>query len=260
MKAKELSAEALLGLFYEGLEKEWVAYDRGLFFRNYSEDVVSIDEDARTVTLSRDGWLRYLPQELVSPEDEIREKKEAAGNRNVDLAAIDEDIRKRISLLGEAFVPLDSFSLRTRITLEKKVQEILDAKRDWILKTFYDFDMASEQDEYVRQAALLLPYLPKIGGNVRFVQTLMETITGRKVRLRYTTYGATDHTRCATRKVFIDVIIDGLDSESYRAEMNKLHPLASFLKERFLPMELVCEIGIKGKNPDVLLLDYNYEL
>lgn len=260
MKYKELSAEAYLGLLHRGQEKKWVVHNRGLFYRNYSEDILSIDEVGQNVTLSRDGWLRYCPQELISPADEILNHKNATGKKKMSVAAIDEMVRKRINLLSESFVPFDSLAFRLRLSLEDEIQEILDSKVSFILKKYYDFDMEAETDEYVRKAALLLPYLPRIRGNVNFAVNLMQTLTGRKITRRYTTYGEVDNTRCSTRKVFFDVIIDGLDEKRYLEEMNRITPLFSFVRERFLPLDLMSTIGIKGVNDELSLLDYNSSL
>jgi len=260
MKQKELSAEAYLGLLYRGQGRKWIVHNQGLFYRNYSEDIMSIDEESNNITLSRDGWLKYCPQELISPVDEIQNINNASGKKKLSVAAIDEMIRNRIKILSESFVPFDTFALRVRLQLEDKLQEILDGKANYILKRYYDFDMEAETDEYIRKAAMLLPYLPRIRGNVMFVVNLMQTLTHRRIECRYTTYGEIDNTRCNTRKVFFDVVMDGLDDKQYQEEMNRITPLFTFLQERFLPLDLMSTIGIKGVNSEMFILDYNYSL
>jgi len=260
MKQKELSAEAYLGLLYRGQGKKWTVHNQGLFFRNYSEDVMSIDEESQNVTLSRDGWLRYCPQELISPVDEIQNIKKSTGKKKMSVAAIDEMIRKRIRILSESLVPFDTFAFRMRLQLDDKLQEILDGKVNYILKRYYDFDMEAETDENIRKAAMLLPYLPRIRGNVNFVVNLMQTLTHRKIECRYTTYGEIDNTRCSTRKVFFDVVLDGLDEKRYKEEMDRMTPLFTFLQDRFLPLDLMSSLGIKGENSELCILDYNYSL
>ena len=41
---KEISAEMLLGHLYPELELLWTVRHRGTFYRNYSHDVMDIDE------------------------------------------------------------------------------------------------------------------------------------------------------------------------------------------------------------------------
>jgi len=138
------------------------------------------------------------------------------------------------------------------------VEEILSLKVSYILKEFYDFDLEAEQDEYVRKIALLLPFIARIRGIVGFAVKILENLTGHKVRHRYSTYGETDNTRCSTRKVFIDVLINGLTSETYGNEVKKWRPLFDFVIERFIPLDLMCEISIKGVNREQALLDFYY--
>jgi len=253
----KINAEAYLGILYPELASQWAVYDKGLFYRNYSGDILALDADNAAVTLSRDGWLRYFPQEMISPEDEIV-GSEQGKNRAYDPSSLDKAIKKRIGLLQESFVPFDSFRFRTNMKLEKKIQEILSLKMDFILKEYFGFDMESETDGYVRKAALLLPFITKIRGNISFVKSLLQTLTGHRVSMHSSIYSDSDDTMCAMRKVCYNLIINDLTARTYKQEMMKIKPLTDFIRERFIPLEMLCEFGIKGSGSGDTLLDYNY--
>ena len=55
----------LLNYLYPEMESQWIAIDKGTFYRNYNQDALSIDEKEKKVVLARDGFLRLLPDGLL---------------------------------------------------------------------------------------------------------------------------------------------------------------------------------------------------
>ena len=72
LNLSEISAEMLLDYLYPDSGKQWVSRDKGAFYRNYNPDILGIDEENRLVKLSRDGFLRLLPQGMIVREDELK--------------------------------------------------------------------------------------------------------------------------------------------------------------------------------------------
>ena len=95
----EIKAEVLLNHLYPELADQWIVKNKGTFYRNYSEDAMRIDEESGTVSLSRDGFLRLLPQGLITTDDELKGK---------DFHAKYEELKLRRSQLEELFRPFDS--------------------------------------------------------------------------------------------------------------------------------------------------------
>ena len=68
----ETRAEFLLNYFYPEHPDQWQVENEGSFYRNYNRDLLSIDEELCTLRLARDGFLRLLPQGLLTEENELR--------------------------------------------------------------------------------------------------------------------------------------------------------------------------------------------
>ncbi|MDO4755642.1 MAG: hypothetical protein Q4A54_04805, partial [Parabacteroides sp.] len=109
MNRAEIKAELLLNHLYPEMSEQWIAETRGTFYRNYSEDAMAIEEDLQTVTLSRDGFLKLLPQGLIATDDELR-----GGN----FAQKYEELKKKKMQLEEFFRPMDTFAFRRGLKVE----------------------------------------------------------------------------------------------------------------------------------------------
>lgn len=62
-KIQEISAEMWLNLLYPEEAEKWIVKDKGTFYRNYTPDILSLDENTHEVSLSRDGFTKLLPQD-----------------------------------------------------------------------------------------------------------------------------------------------------------------------------------------------------
>ena len=74
---KEVSAEMLLGHLYPELELLWTVRHRGTFYRNYTADVMNLDEEELTIDIARDGLLKLLPPAILTGDFNIDDKNEA---------------------------------------------------------------------------------------------------------------------------------------------------------------------------------------
>lgn len=252
----EIGAEMLLNYLYPELQEKWTAHHDGTFYRNYNRDIMEIDPDAMTVWLSRDGFLDLLPQGLLSKEDEF--KTGDIQEKHKDL-----DMQRRI--LSEAFLPFDSISFRSRLRLESEISKMLSDKLGYILRTYFHYDLAAEKNPYVREFALLLPYIRHWRGDTYLIQNLLSALFHCEVTFTLRRYSESDSTRAWLPCIRYDLLMPNLTGEEYRTLNSDLQPLAEFLSEWFLPAETRLELRIKhhraapSLNTD-MILDYNTEL
>ena len=68
----QISAEMLLNYLYPELGEKWIVRSAGTFYRNYNNDHLSVYEDTEEVVLARDGFLKLLPEALISDENELK--------------------------------------------------------------------------------------------------------------------------------------------------------------------------------------------
>ena len=67
-----ISAESLLNYLYPDDIDRWGVDCAGTFYRNYSPDVLNLDEDNWTVRLSRDSFLRLLPLGIIATDNALK--------------------------------------------------------------------------------------------------------------------------------------------------------------------------------------------
>ena len=252
----EIGAEMLLNYLYPELEDRWIAHHDGTFYRNYNRDVLSVDVGQADVHLSRDGILGLLPQGLLSGEEDLRKGDRTERHKELEL---------RLKVLSEAFLPFDTFSFRRMLKLERSVSQLLDIKLKYILKTCFDFDLDAQQNPYIRELAVLLPYIRERRGDFGQVRNLLASLFHCRVNMQEGRYSELESTQCWLPVMRYELLIPQLSAESYRALMADLKPLADFLSEWFVPMEvrlelLVKQYGVPSRLDQGLVLDYNTEL
>ena len=62
----QIRAEVLLNYLYPEMEDQWIAINKGTFYRNYNQDALAIEEKESKAILARDGFLRLLPEGLLT--------------------------------------------------------------------------------------------------------------------------------------------------------------------------------------------------
>lgn len=254
----EISAEMLLEHLYPDLEQKWTVRYMGTFYRNYNSDILKIYENEPSVELSRDGFLSLLPPSLISKENELDDVDEYGHRYQLDKTTRMKRIRQRLHILTEAFLPFDTFNFRRRLAMERKISELLNLKLAYVLKEYFDIDYESIQNEYVRQAAVLLPYVSKLRGDMNAIKALLHELTGCPVRMRKSSFSCTDNTRVWMPKIHYYVMIEGLTHDEYLSRSAELKPLADFLTEYFIPFDCFSEISIKWeRTKGDPLLNYN---
>lgn len=255
---KEISAEMLLDLLYPQLAEKWIVHNSGSFYRNYNSDAMTIEIDTADVYLARDGFMKLLPQSVLSYDGELRGKN--AKERN-------EQLKRRQRLLNEAFIPLDTIAFRRRLVIERKTSAILRSKLSFLLKEYFGFDMEAETNYYVRECAALLPYISRYRGDIYFIKNLLKNLFKCEVELIQRRWTCEDSADSWLPLIRYNLIIPELDKKSYSEFMEQLRPFVDFLSEWMFPLEAKCVVrpifhGLRptpGQGP-VHLLDYNVEL
>lgn len=246
----------LLNYLYPELENQWVAVCEGTFYRNYNNDTLSVDEKKAEVKLSRDGFLKLLPQGFLTENNELKGK---------DFTGKYEALEKRRQLLKEAFLPFDTIAFRKRLRIERLVSEMLDAKVEYLLKQYFHYDIVAETNRYVKDAAFLLPYISQWRADFGFIRNLLASLVGCEVRMFTGKYSQTDNTRCWLPMVKYHLLMPELTAQMFREKMEEIRPLNLFINEWFVPFEVKCEILVKQYDQpfaldEQLTLDYNTEL
>lgn len=253
----EISAEMLLGHLYPELELFWTVRKRGTFYRNYSPDVMNIDEAELTVELSRDGLLNLVPPAMLTGDFELTKNKADGRRHKKGFKTRYEEMKQRLTVLKEAFVPLDTFKFRGRLATERYLQMLLESSVTDVLKEYYGFDLQHADDPLVAKAAQLLPLVVNRRGDIRFVKRLLETVTGHKVKTRQSAFSDTDNSKYWMQKVDFDIVVDGLTPQAYQSETERLKPLIDFVQQYMLPIEIICSFNVVGRNNEVTILNYN---
>ena len=215
-KIPEIRAEVLLNYLHPEAEKEWIARDEGTFYRNYNYDLLSVEDETKEVVMARDGYLKMLPQGVLTLHDDMKGE---------DSAEKFKAVKRRMRMLGEAFLPIDTFFFRQSLTMERQVAELLEDRVPYVLRTYFNYDIDKEESPLVKKAALLLPYVSKHRGDFSFVSMLLGALMHCAVEILHGRYSQTDTTRQWLPKVRFELLIPDLSPEEYREKDAALEPL-----------------------------------
>ena len=221
----QIRAEVLLNYLYPEMNGKWMVQGKGTFYRNYNQDVLAVYEKENKVLLTRDGFLRLLPEGLLTRDDDLRGE---------DFSEKFKELEWRRELLS-------------------------------VLKEYFNFDIEAEQSELVKEAAVLLPFVSRWRGNLGLVGNILGALMHCEVETIKGRYSPIDTTRLWLPQVTYKLLIPGLTSATYLELRKSLEPLTAFLKEWLIPFDVRCVIEIKQhmipQNPDgSMTLDYNTEL
>ena len=68
----QIRAEVLLNYLYPEMSRTWMVQSKGTFYRNYNQDILALYEKEDKAILTRDGFLRLLPEGLLTRDDDLR--------------------------------------------------------------------------------------------------------------------------------------------------------------------------------------------
>ena len=255
---KEISAEMLLEYLYPEKESRWNVTCLGTFYRNYNADSVHLDAGAGTVELARDGFLKYLPDGMVSDVSDLKDAR--------DKAAAYDKLNYRLRLLSDAFSPIDNFNFRERLHLERQVSSILRDKVRLILNDYFGLNPDEEEDSLVRQTMLWLPFVSSYRGDLHFVKMLLRKLLDCEVEMDLShRFSESESTRAWMPEARYTAVIPGLTVEEFGAKRKSLVPLEHFIREWFIPFDVNFVFDIRPHGSSEMgefkeILDYNCEL
>ncbi len=252
----DISAELLLNYLYPESGARWIAQNEGTFYRNYNCDVLAVDDEKMEVETSRDSFISLLPQGLLTLDSDLKGE---------DSAERFKKLKRRLRLLHEAFKPIDTFRFRDSLYIESQADSLLQSKLPYILSTYFGVDLSQIENSFVRETALLLPYVSHRRGDFSFLANLLRVLFKCDVNMTKGRYSHTDTTRHWLPMIRYELLIPGLSAEEYRQKTDALEPLREFLSEWFVPIEVWCEIvirehGVQQQTNTRLTLGYNTEL
>ena len=253
----EIKAELLLNNLYPEAGSQWSVQNEGIFYRNYNSDLLSIDEEKMEAQTARDSYIKLLPQGMLTRETDLKGE---------DSSEKFKQLQRRLRFLRETFKPIDSLHFRDSLYIEQQTDKLLQDKIPYILENYFGIDLNQIENHYVREAALLLPFVSRRRGDFGFIASLLRVLFKCKVVMTSGRYSHTDNTKNWLPMIRYELQIPGLSAEEYRKMDTDLEPLREFLQEWFLHVEVWCKIDIKEKlqEPGMtntrLILDYNTEL
>lgn len=257
---REIAAEMLLEYLFPEAESKWKVSCKGSFYRNYNNDSLSYDSETYNVDLSRNGFLKLLPDSIYTDKNELREGKGSLKDRH-------EKMKWRESLLSEAFSPLDSIAFRQRLAIERNVSELLNDRFDNILGEYFGFDSGERLDPFVRKAAAFLPGLHEKRGDPYAVRLMLASILEYDVELDLShRYSERESCWVWLPMAIYTIRVSHLSAEEFSKMEESIKPLTEFIREWFLPFDLFFKIqireegGIRNSSGKAAILNYNSEL
>ena len=229
----EASAEMLLNYLYPEVDRKWIAHGEGSFYRNYNSDLFDYDDETMEAWMARDTFLSLLPQGVINNDNDLKGE---------DAAEKFKKIQRRIRLLNEALLPIDTNAFRQRLIVERQVSELLQNKLTYVLKEYFGIDLDKVESPLVKEAALMLPYVSRSRGDFSLVGALLGALLHCQVRTMTGRYSHTDTTLRWLPRVRFELLIPGLSPEEFRTLNAEVQPLREFICEWFIPFEVKCDI------------------
>ena len=224
---RELKAESLLAL---SDMQDAVVKMKGIFYRNYSSDLMSHPTDSEKIELSRDSIFHLLREGLFFDEDDIKDKDKF------------EEKKEKRELF---FLPFDSEYFNLSLKLEKEINDIC------------------EKDLLNLPRSPYFPNLTCLAGVIRgneplIIDILKTIINAPKIELIKNNHSE------FIKKTFI-IHIPKLSTEQYAQKKLQISKIFEIFKEYFLPFDIEYDFKIKDRQQkfilhENLILDYNINL
>lgn len=252
----DIGAEMMLNHLYPELAEQWKVRNEGTFYRNYNNDALTVSPESAEISLARDGFLKLLPQGMISPEDELLKG---------DIQNKHKKIERRKRVLQEAFLPVDSIIFRRKLRVEKETSHLLVNKLGHILKSYFCIDYEDIENPYVKELASLLPFIRNRRSDFGLLKNILASLFDCKVNLYTGRFSETDSTIKWVPLIRYELVINNLDNKEYNNLSNLILPVRDFVAEWFVPAEMKLEIHIKDNNrtatiSNKLTLDYNTKI
>lgn len=252
----DISAEFLLNYLHPDQMDQWEVDCAGTFYRNYSEDVLTIDEEKGTVRLARDSFLRLLPQGVIANDNALK------GN---NFEQKYERLKKKEELLRSFFKPVDTLAFRFRLHIENQITQLSEKKLAFLLRHYFHYDITREKDPYILKVAPFLLFVNQLRANYGFIRDLLACLFNHKVEIHKGLHTWEEDERCACPVIEFQLIVPNLTAEAYDKLDKAIAPLREFLIEWFIPFDTHCVIGIRQHGQpftlgEPLTLDYNTEI
>ena len=171
MERNGIKAETWIAAHHPS-QKEWVARQKGIFSRNYADDLRSCDPETANLELSRDGLYEVLPHKLFFKGNELQ------GINQVDFEWTDRVLKQRVERIKTVFLPFDSSYFNHSLALEQEVNESLAAKTSLLLQAFTGKDFSSESNPYIRTMAPMLLQAAHLRGNYPVLCRIISCVLG----------------------------------------------------------------------------------
>ncbi|MCF0218964.1 MAG: hypothetical protein HUK14_04205 [Muribaculaceae bacterium] len=247
---RRLKAEVILDMLYPNM-KDIIVRDKGSFYRGYNPDLMDIDLSRNEIELSRDGTLKFLPNNFLSNDDEL----------NKDIRERSEIVNRRIKLLGDAFMPIDTYVFMQCLKAQREVDSLLRDKAQNILRIFFNYDVTQETNPYIAQIAYLLPFARLLKGKIGMLKRLLTIVVEEPIVSHSYPYSALDTTVGYMPKTLFSVQKSGLTEETYPEYFSQIKALRDFVADWFIPFDHIFEMEVvdtkAGKNE---LLNYNTKI
>ena len=252
----EVSAEMLINYLYPEIDEQWKVQNMGIFYRNYTRDLLTYDDDTYDIWVARDGFIKLLPQGMLFSSQGMKKGQHKANTKKQTA---------KLRMLNDLFQPFDTFAFRRKLAIERQVSELLDTKLEYVLKTYFHYDLTAETNDYVREMARLLPFISRLRGDLLLVRNILASLFKCEVTCRHGRYSETDNTQRWLPMMTYELLIEEMTAEEYQQMTASMEPLKQFISEWLIPFDVKCDIVVKWHNQlpltnQNLVLDYNSEL
>lgn len=249
MERNGIKAETWIAAHHPS-QREWIAHHKGIFTRNYADDLRSCDPETTNVELSRDGLYEILPQKLFFRGNELQ------GSDKSDFEWTEKVLRQRLERIKTVLLPFDTSYFNLSLALEQEVNESLAEKTSLLLRSFVGKDYASDRNPYIRKMAPMMLQAARLRGKYPVLCRIITCVLG------YPTH----YLKKGDRIRFV-VNRPDLDQNAFLNYLDELKPFFHWVEEWFIPFEFQCEFKVRdyGRDdrfvgPNKLLLDYNATL
>jgi len=250
IEATEIKAETLVAQM--DVKENLIVRMRGVFARNYGEDLIGVshDRDTTTLYLSRNGVFHILPEGLFFEENRLRTTRGEYFEGKYD------KFKKEAEKVKAFFQIFDTEYFKQSFDLEQKQNAITERGNTVLINPCLNKPEMDTRNEYLEKLQTLLPFVSQLRGNfVLLPNMLKEILSVEKVEIRH------------TKPLYMQFILhkSGLSKEEFWEMDRDFAEFFDFFYRWFLPIEIEYDYKIKSYTApfilgDTLILDYNTHL